>query len=158
MAMLEIDVISGAFATVHAVAVTALQIIAPSTNKVRAGGVGPPDAKRFIEISFPDTAITDGAARVRILRQTTAIGGSPTTVTPVKHRNGDAGTIQTTAKKSAGGSEPTASDVYYDSYHPQQGRQIIPGSYCIEQGDRLGVEITTAVSDINVSVNIPCEE
>lgn len=158
MACLEVDIISPAFATVHAVPITALQIIAPSTNKIRVGGVGPAEAKRFIEVSFPDTAVTDGSARVRILRQTTAIGGSPNTVTPVKHRNGDSGTIQVTAKKSAGGSEPTASDVYWDGYIPQQSRQIIPGSFVIEQGDRLGIEITTSVSDINVTVIAPCEE
>lgn len=157
MACLETDVTVGAFACTSAAAITALQLIAPSTNKVKVGAVGPAEAKRFIEISFPDTTLTDAPARVRILRQTNAIGGSPTTVTPVKHRNGDAGTVQLTAKKSAGGTEPTASDVYYDGYIPQQSRQIIPGSFIIEQGDRLGIEVTTS-ANINVGITAPCEE
>lgn len=155
--MLETDVIVPALSCTSATAITALQLIAPSTNKIQAGAVGPPDAKRFIAISVVDTTLTDGAMRVRILRQTTAIGGSPTTVTPVKHRNGDAGTIQLTAKKSAGGSEPTASDVYYDQYHPVNSKIVIPGSFDIEQGDRLGIEITTPAT-LLVSVNAPCLE
>lgn len=155
MAALELDITVGAFACSSGVAVTALQIIAASTNKVKVGSVG--DPKRFLEISFPGTSTTDAPARVRILRQTTAIGGTPTTVTPVKHRNGDAGTAQTTAKKSAGGAEPTNSDVYWDGYLHQQGRHVIPTQFVIEQGDRLGIEITTSAA-LNVGITAPVEE
>jgi hypothetical protein len=155
LAALEFDTTVGAFACTSATAVTALQLIAASTTKVRVGLVG--DDRRAIEISFNGTSATDAPARVRILRQTTAIGGSPTTVTPVKHRNGEAGTVQTTAKKSAGGAEPTAGDVYFDEYLHQQGRHVIPKQFVLEQSDRLGFEITTS-ANVNVAITAPCEE
>lgn len=155
MSALRFDLTVGAFACTAATPVTALQIIAASTNKVHAGLVGADRAP--IEISFNGTSATDAPARVRILRQTTAIGGSPTTVAPVKHPNGLAGSVQTTARKSAGGTEPTAGDVYYDVYLHPQGRHVIPRQFVIEQSDRLGIEITVS-ANVNVSITCPCEE
>lgn len=112
---------------------------------------------RPIEISFDGISNTDQPVLVQVMRQTTAIGGSPTTVTPVKHRNGEAGTIQTTAKKSAGGSEPTSSDVYKTYRLHPQGRYPLPDQFLIEQGDRLGI-VCTAPAGVNVSVSAPCDE
>lgn len=148
MAALALRFVSPALALTSATAKTALQIIAASTTKVKID---------TIEVSFPDTSTTDAPARVRILRQTTAIGGSPATITPVKVPNGEAGTVQTTAKASAGGSEPTASDVYWDGYLHQMGRHVINGPFIIEQSDRLGVEITSSAS-INCGVVAKGEE
>lgn len=156
MAALEIDLTVPALACTSATPITALQVIAASTNKVKVGMVG--DDRRPIEITFNGTSPTDAPATVRFLRQTNAIGGSPTTVTPVKKRNGDAGTIQTTAKKSAGGTEPTGSDVYHVAYLHQQGRHVIPKQFVVEQGDRLGIEVTTTAASISVSITCPCEE
>ncbi len=148
MAALPFRAITSALAITSATITTVLQIIAASTNKVVVSS---------IEVSFPDTSTTDAPALVRILRQTTAIGGSPTTVTPVKVRNGDAGTIQTTAKKSAGGSEPTSGDIYWSGYLHQQGRHVLQGPFIIEQGDRLGVEVTTSAA-VNCGAVANCEE
>lgn len=143
-------VVSAYTALASGVASTILQLIATATTKVRVDSV---------EVSFPDTSTTDAPALVRILRQTTAIGGSPTTNNPVKVRNGDAGTLQTTGKKkaSSGDSEPTGSDVYWSGYLHQQGRHLIPGPFVIEQSDRLGVEITPSAA-INCGVTAVGEE
>lgn len=149
MAALDFNLIVADLALAAATPKTALQIIAPSTNKVRV--------KPNMEISFDGTSGTDQPVLVQIMRQTTAIGSSPTTVTPVKKRNGDAGTTQTTAKKSAGGAEPTSSDIYWTGRLHPQGRHIIPQEFIIEQGDRLGV-VCTAATTPNVSVKAECEE
>lgn len=157
MAALEIDLTVTDLPLAAATPKTALQIIAPATNKVKVGGVGPPDAKRWLEISFDGTSATDAPVLVQVMRQTTVIGGSPVTVTPVKHLNGADGAVQTTAKKSAGGSEPTSSDVYWSGHLHPQGRHIIPVQFVIEQSDRLGV-VCTAATTPNVTVTAPCEE
>lgn len=148
MAALEFDLIVTDLALVPATPKTALQIIAPSTNKVEVDE---------LEVSFDGTSSTDKGVLVQVMRQTTAIGGSPTTVTPVKCRNGDAGTIQTTARKSAGGAEPTSSDVYWTGRLHPQGRHVIPKRFTIEQSDRLGV-VCTDDNTHNVSVRAKCKE
>lgn len=154
---MQIDVVAGAVSLSAATAKTVLQIIAASTNKVKVGMVDRGGHKEPITISFNGIVATDQPVRVRILRQTNAIGGSPSTVTPVKHKSGEDGTIQTTARTSGGGTEPTASDVYFDEYLHPQGRHVIPRQFEIEQGDRLGFECT-APQAVSVSVSAPCEE
>lgn len=129
---------------------TVLQIIAPSTNKVTI-------AKGDLEVSFNGTSATDEPVLVQVMRQTTAIGGSPTTVTPKKARNGEAGTIQTTAKASAGGAEPTSSDIYWSGRLHPQGRHVIPKEFVIEQGDRLGV-VCAAASTPETNISARCTE
>jgi len=156
---MQIDISAGAFSLSAATVTTVLQIIAPSTNKVKVGMVERGGVKVPITFSFNGVSPTDQPVRVRILRQTAAIGGTPTTVTPVKHKAGEDGTIQTTAKKKAasGDAEPTAGDVYLDDYFHPQGRHSIVKQFEIEQGDRLGFEFT-APNAVSVSVNAPCEE
>lgn len=157
MAALEIDILNPAIALVAATAKTVLQIIAASTTKVKVGGIGE-SLKRFIEVSFDGVSATDQPVLVKILRQTTAIGGTPTTVTPVKHINGTDGTVQTTAKTYGGSpTEPTGSDVYWAGYLHPQGRHVIPWTGVIEQSDRLGI-VCTAPAAVNVTVTVPCEE
>jgi hypothetical protein len=154
---MQIDIAVGAFSLSAATAATVLQIIAASTNKVKAGMVDRGGHKEPISLSFNGVSPTDQPVRVRILRQTNAIGGTPTTVTPVKHKKGEDGTIQTTAKKSAGGTEPTPDDVYFDEYFHPQGRHTIARQFEIEQGDRLGFEFTAPVA-VSASLNVPCGE
>jgi hypothetical protein len=155
MSALEIDMTVADLALTAATVETGLQVIAPSTNKVRCGMVGNPP--RPIEVSFDGVSATDKPVLLQVMRQTTAIGGSPTTVTPVKHRNGEAGTVQTTAKKSAGGSEPTSSDIYKTYRLHPQGRHFLPDQFIVEQGDRLGF-VFTAPANVNVSISCPAEE
>ena len=156
---MQIDVNVGAYTLAAATVTTALQIIAASGTKPKCGMVDRGGGREPIEISFNGVSATDEPVRVRILRQTTAIGGTPTAVTPVKHLNGENGTIQTTAAKkaSSGDAEPTASDVYYDQYLHPQGRHFIAKQFVIEQGERLGFEFTAPQSQ-EVSIHVPADD
>lgn len=158
MAAFQFDVTLTDYALAATTQTTALQIIAASTNKVRVGGVGE-SRQSMIEVSFDGVTPTNKPVLLEILRQTTSIGGTPTTVTPVKRRNGESGTLQTTARKktNSGDSEPTASDIYaVYRLHPQ-GRHVLPDQFIIEQGDRLGFRLN-ATDAVNVSIKVPCEE
>lgn len=157
--MLDIDIVVGAYSLAAGVTTTALQIIAAATNKAKAGMIPRDGHKEGIGISFQGISPTDAPVRLRIMRQTTAIGGTPTTVTPVKHKAGEDGTIQTTAKKKAnsGDAEPTYGDVYYDRYLHPQGSYELPRQFNIEQGDRLGF-VFDAPNIVLVSISVPAME
>jgi hypothetical protein len=133
-----------ALALAAATAKTALQLLAGTNNRTIID---------FIEVSFEGVSPTDEPVLVRILRQTNAIGGSPASITPSEVPNGDAGTLQVTAAASAGGTEPTGSDVYHQAYCHPQGRHVLLGPFVINGGERLGVECT-APDAVNCAVTV----
>ena len=110
---------------------------------------------------FDGVSVTAEPVQVRLLRQTTAIGGTPTVITPAKMDDSIAETVLTTAAASAGGAEPTAGDVLdVVEVHPQNGYEVIfpPGQeVIIGGGDRLGIECT-APAAVNVRAKIIAEE
>jgi hypothetical protein len=81
------------------------------------------------------------------MRQTTAIGGTPGTVTVVKENDADDETLQTTAQKYGGTpTEPTYGDVIDKQLVPvYQGGRIFLGPFWIKGGGRLGVVVTSPV-------------
>lgn len=114
-------------------------------------------------VSFDGVSPSAEPVQVRLLRQTTVIGGTPTAVTPVKINIGSE-TIQSTFAYSAGGSEPTASDVLdVKEVHPQSGYEcIFPlGQEIIVTGGAsvsyLGIECT-APAVVNVRAVMWWEE
>lgn len=96
--------------------------------------------------------------QVRLLRQTTAIGGTPTAVTPVMVNTGSE-TIQSTFAYSAGGSEPTAGNVIEAiEVHPQAGYE-----YTYPLGQELEITGGASVGYLGVectapaTVNVRCQ-
>lgn len=146
MAGKKFRITNTAIALVAAVAKTLIQVLAGANNKT----VIP-----HIEISF-DGAAADGPALVTVLRQTTAPGTPGTAPTVVEMPNGDVGTLQVAAS-TGGGTEPTASDVYWRNYLTPSGRHVIPGPFEIVGADRLGVTVTAQVG-VNAGCTIPGEE
>jgi hypothetical protein len=136
---------------VAATAKTVLQIVAPTNQRLMLKRWG---------VFFDGTSSTAEPVQVRLLRQTTAIGGSPTTVTPVR-LNAGSETLQATAASSAGGSEPTASDVLdVFEVHPQTGVDVVfplDQDVTITGGTRLGIECT-APAGVNVRAKMWYEE
>lgn len=127
---------TGEVACTTTTAKTILQLVAPTNQRVRL---------KSLSLTFDGTSTTAEPVAIRVLRQTSAIGGSPTTVTGVRTCAGSE-TVQTTAAQSAGGTEPTASDVLFRfNIHPQGGIVYpVPLDLGIEipGGTRLGVEVT----------------
>lgn len=128
---------TGAVSLSAATAKTVLQLIAPTNQR-----------GKLLRLHYSFNGISPSAepALIRVLRQTTAIGGTPTSVTP-KRTGAGSETIQFTAAVSAGGAEPTAGDVLDEGYlHTQTGLiEYAPLGLeiAILGGTRLGVEITS---------------
>jgi hypothetical protein len=153
MAGLDWSCSTAEIALVAATAKTALQLIAATNTRFKIGYFG---------FWFDGTSATAEPVQVRILFQTTAIGGTPTANNPTKQITTDAETIQTTgAIYGTSPTEPTAGNVLrVFECHPQQGwaehlplgREIaVPG------GQRLGFEFT-APAGVNVRVAVEGEE
>lgn len=128
---------------------TLLQLIAAANHRVLLHG--------FV-ISFKGIAPTDAPIKVDVLRQTTA--GTMSSLTLVKHNNGDNETLQTTAQHTAT-AEPTAGDVLDSFYVHPQGRREFTAAYRKETpilgGERLGIRVTAGVS-VNAIVSADLEE
>lgn len=117
-------------------------------------------------VSFDGTSPSAEPVQVRLVRQTSVIGGTPTAVTPILNGVGSE-TPQSSFAYSAGGSEPT-----YDSpnkvlaaieVHPQSGYEY---TYPLGQEDLitggasvsyLGIECT-APAAVNVRCQMKWEE
>lgn len=89
--------------------------------------------------------------QVRLLRQTTAIGGTPTAVTPMVLVAGVAETPRASAAYSAGGTEPTAGDVLdVKQIHPQSGYE-----YSFLLGDELLLTNDAGRSRVGIDCLVP---
>lgn len=128
---------TGAVSLSAAAAKTVLQLVAPTNQR-----------GKLVRLHYSFNGISPSAepALIRILRQTTAISGSPTALTP-KRIGAGSETPQFTAAASTGGTEPTAGDVLDEGYlHTQTGLiEYAPLGLeiTILGGTRLGVEITS---------------
>ena len=139
----------GQIACVAATAKTVLQIVAAANHRVKIPR---------ITVTFEGAAASDAPAEVKIVKQTTAIGGTPTGVT--LYKQGDFGeTIQATAAKYGGTpSEPTSTDVYDQDFVPvYQGGRIFLGPYWVPGGGRLGVVVASPVN-VDCCVTVDAEE
>jgi hypothetical protein len=136
-----------------ATAKTVLQLIAATNVRAKI---------TYFGVFFDGVSGTAEPVQVRVLLQTTAIGGTPTANNPVKVLTVDTETLQTTGAIYGGTpTEPTAGNVLRAlEVHPQssyaeqfpQGRELwVPG------GSRLGIECT-APAGVNVRVVIEGEE
>lgn len=138
-------------ALVAATEKTVAQIIAATNTRVKVLKWG---------IFFDGISPTAEPCQVRVLRQTSAIGGSPTAVTLVAV-NVITETIQTTSAYSAGGAEPSAGAVLdVKEIHPQSGYEIIfplNQEIIVPGAGRLGIAVT-APSGVNCRCVIWGEE
>lgn len=135
-----------------ATAKTIVQIVAPTNQrlKVLRWGVG-----------FDGISPTAEPVQVRLLRQTSAIGGTPAAITPVITGVGSETPQATAAYYGGSPTEPSAGNVLsVKEIHPQSsydytfplGQEIlVPG------GGRLGIECT-APANVNVRPEIVYEE
>jgi hypothetical protein len=148
--MLDLNVSTSGVSLPSATAKTVIQFIGAANNKTKVS---------FPEVSMDGTSATDKPALVQVMRQTTAIGGTPGAGTVVKRRHGDAGTVQLTAAiYGTSPTEPTASDIYWQGYiHPQSSR-VIPKVFEIEQGERLGIVVTDPGTGHNCAVSADAME
>lgn len=151
MAGMFVSFNAGEQALTAATARTVLQLIAPTNQRGRV---------KQVSATFDGVSTTAEPVVVRLLRQTNAIGGSPTTVTGVL-TNAGSETVQFTGASSAGGTEPTGGNVLFRwECHPQGGL-IVPFSLDfpveIPGGTRLGMECT-APAGVNVIPVIVIEE
>lgn len=147
--MKDISIIAAAVPLAAATAKTALQVTAPTHQRVEVP---------FLEVSFDGISPTDRPVDVKVMRQTTAVT-SGTSITIIELPNGDPGTVQTTAIAGDSDSvEPTLSDVYWQGYLHPQGRHIIarPNGkpFAIIPAERLGV-VCNAPDAVNVTVCVP---
>ena len=152
MAGLKLKFVTGEVALSAATAKTVLQVIAATNHRIKV--------KRW-KVTLDGIAPTDPAVVVTLMRQTTAIGGSPTTITGKKMEPAAAETVQTTAAASAGGSEPTSSDILDQvDVHPQGGYEDVRDhgeEYIVAGGARLGW-VLTAPNAVNALVVAEIEE
>ena len=99
---------------------------------------------------FDGTSPSAEPVQVRLLRQTTVIGGTPTAVTPVRINTGSE-TIQSSFAYSAGGTEPTAGAVLdVKEVHPQSGYECI-----FPLGGEIAVTAGTSVSYLGIECTAP---
>ena len=115
---------------------TLLQIVAAANHGIRITGWG---------ISFEGTSPTGTPIEVKISRQTTA--GTMSSLTPVKKRDSDGDTLDTTAQHTAT-AEPTEGDIVRKMLvHPQGGYSEhfpLGAEIFVGAGDRLGLIVTSA--------------
>lgn len=128
---------------------TIVQVVAAANHGIKVTGWG---------ISFEGVSVTATPIQVRLLRQTTA--GTMSALTPVKKRDSDGDTLDTTAQHTAT-AEPTAGDVLATVLvHPQGGYSEFPpfgSEYYVGAGDRIGIEVTSA-ADVDCVAEIHFEE
>ena len=132
---------------------TLIQVIAAANHRVKVLGWG---------IFFDGVSTTAEPVQVRVARQTTAIGGTPTSNNPVKKDVSVDETVQTTATIYGGSpTEPTTTDVYdVIEVHPQTGYRIfypLGEELLIAGGGRLGI-LATAPAVVNARVQVDLEE
>jgi hypothetical protein len=140
-------------ALVAATAKTALQLIAATNTRFHV---------EYLGFFFDGTSATAEPVQVRVLLQTTAIGGTPTANNPVKKITTDGETLQTTgAIYGTSPTEPTAGNVLRAfEIHPQSGyaEQLPLGrEIVVPGGQRLGFEFT-APAGVNVRLSVEGEE
>lgn len=121
-----------------ATARTVLQLQAPANGSVEFP---------WLEFGTDNDDGTLPPMLIQVMRQTTAIGNTPTVLTPVELPNGDPGAPQGTYNAGTGSTtEPTYSDIYYEMYFPSVGRHIIARppdkKWKIPAGERLGLVVT----------------
>lgn len=138
---------------------TVLQVVVPANHCIRVLGWGV-----FFDQSGTN-APTNEPVVVTLSRQTTVIGGTPTAVTGVKHDNGAAETLQTTAAMYGGTpTEPTTTEtVKRVNVHPQSGYEYVApmGDEILVSGGASGARIAiicTAPNAVNVIPYINIEE
>lgn len=153
MAAFQAQATTAEQALVAATAKTLLQVVAAANHRVKVLGWG---------IFFDGTSTTAEPVQVRLLRQATAIGGTPTAVVLTKRDNSLAETILTTAAIYGGTpAEPTAGDVIEVlEVHPQSGYQImypLGAEPIIGGGGRIAIE-ATAPGAVNARVTVIVEE
>ena len=101
-------------------------------------------------VFFDGTSPSAEPVQIRLLRQTTVIGGTPTAVSPVKINAGSE-TIQSTFAYSAGGTEPTPGDVLdVKEVHPQSGYECI-----FPLGQEITVTAGTSASYLGIECTAP---
>lgn len=136
-----------------ATAKTVMQIIAATNQSFKL---------KTLEIFGKGIVATDTPMKVRLLLQTTAIGGTPAAVTGVKNDGNCGATVQTTAKAyGSSPAEPTPGGVFKVlEVHPQTGL-VYPfapsDEIIVAGGTRLGIEVTAAQPQ-TVAVNVVIEE
>lgn len=134
-----------------ATAKTVLQVAAPAQQRLKLMRWG---------VFFDGISPSAEPVQVRLLRQTTAIGGTPTAVTPTLTQAGSE-SPQATAAYSAGGAEPSAGNVLdVKEVHPQSGWDYtfpLGQEIHVTGGTRLGIECT-APATVNVRAVMVYEE
>ena len=140
-------------ALVAATAKTVLQIKAPTNQRIKVYS---------FSIFFKDTISSDTPVEVQLIRQSTAIGGTPTALVAIKNDLGVAETIQTTAAiYGTSPTEPTTTDIRKMlKVHPQSGYEVIYSfgqELLISGGGRLGIVVTAAQAQ-SADVQIDFEE
>jgi hypothetical protein len=150
MAAIQVRTATGSVALTASTAKTALQIVAPSNQRLKLTN---------FSVSFDGTTNTATPVQVRVLRQTTAGTMSAATVVLVEKELSE--TIQSSAQYNAT-AEPTAGDVLrqftvpafmgqYEVFYPY-GQEIL-----IQGGGRLGFECN-APANVNVRIDAQWEE
>lgn len=140
-------------ALVAATEKTLIQVIAAANHRVKVLGWG---------IFFDGVSTTAEPVQVRVAKQTTVIGGTPTTNNPVKIDSSVDEVVQTTATIYGGApTEPTTTDVYdVVEVHPQTGYEVkfpLGQELLVAGGGRLGV-LATAPAAVNARVKLFLEE
>ena len=140
-------------ALVAATAKTVIQIKAATNQRVKI---------LSWSVFFKDTVASDTPVEVQLIRQSTAIGGTPTALTGIKMDTGMAETLQTTAAiYGTSPTEPTTTDVRKMlKVHPQSGYEVIypyGQELILIGGGRVGIVMTAAQTQ-SVDVQIDFEE
>lgn len=153
MAALEVTFTTSEIALSVATRKTVIQLIAASNHRARLNGWG---------IYFDGTSSSAEPVQVELIRQTTAIGGTPSAVTGRKKDPGADETVQTTAQVyGTSPTEPTDGDLMeakevhpqsgYEKYYPA-GKEII-----VQGGGRVAI-VATAPAAVNCRAFYDVEE
>lgn len=153
MSGLNLTVQTAELALSAATTKTLIQVIAAANHRVKIKGWG---------IYFDGTSVTGEPVQVELLRQSTAIGGTPTANNPVKDDPDATETVQTTAQiYGTSPTEPTAGDVLdMCEVHPQGSYEVKYGlgdEKVIKGGGRMGIR-ATAPAAVNARVKLFLEE
>jgi len=132
---------------------TMVQLLAPTNQRVKVKGWS---------FSFDGTSNTAVPITCTVEKQTTAGGGSPTSLTPVKLDPDWHETIQSTAIQNQNNStQPTLGAIErQQKVHPQGAwEELLPAGeeILVPGGTRLGFTCTAA-SGVNAIVEVICEE
>lgn len=141
-------------ACVAATAKTVGQIIAATNTRVKVLSWA---------LTLDGISPTSEPVNVKWVRQTNAIGGTPTSVTGSKVLDLGSETLQTTFAYSAGGTEPTqdgTKQLDARTIHPQGGYAEIfamSQEWWVTGGTRLGC-VVTAPANVNATLKVTIEE